>query len=530
MFLDTQFLVSLVTCKINGKVYAENVMVYPHPLWATSPVRNQLLCFGLSAVSNGSFRCRGQSCTDFICSAQPWRFSLCADIFLINVTRHLFFCLSPMTCPSVEAPQKVIDFATELPRAVMNHDTLELVSGTFFLGDSSYGSKLFIRPCYRELSELLLLGASSDTMRNIVVTGTPGIGKSVFGFYLLYLLRRQGKTVVYDSKGDWYRFSDEGVAKGELSDFKKKRYLDNDEDNWCLSDPESRPYEGFTGTTVVLVSPKAVRVHEFMKQEGSCRCFMPVWSLDELFECQRAVFPHVPKTDVRKRFGKVGGVARAVFNVKKLQEVCRRMQTAASNMDLSVLQQILSRGLGDVDQVSTDRSGDALLHLMPVPGTGFEEFSVNFASEYAHDLTTGELPKKEFAALAGFVRAAFTNDELGAKVVAERAAGFEIIAHKTIVGADEQQLFDMRILSSANSSTESELEGDSVRFNFLKEESFEGNSFPETLVTGTYYRPGSKTFPAIDSFGVSSGSETLWFFQMKSAGLPPKTGDKAVKW
>lgn len=40
-----------------------------------------------------------------------------------------------------------------------------------------------------------------DACKNIVVTGAPGIGKSVFGFDLVYLPRCEGKTVVVKLKG-----------------------------------------------------------------------------------------------------------------------------------------------------------------------------------------------------------------------------------------------------------------------------------------------------------------------------------------
>ncbi|CAM9517557.1 unnamed protein product [Ectocarpus sp. 12 AP-2014] len=391
---------------------------------------------------------------------------------------------------------------------------------------------MFIRPCYKNLSKLILEGVTDGTMEKIVVTGTPGIGKSEFGFYLMHLLRCRGKTVVLERKDRWYRFSDEGVIKGNILDFTRAGYLDEDDtsNTWYLSDPKSEPEE-FSGLpTVVLVSPRTGRVKEFLKQPDSRRFYMPPWSLDELLDCQQAVFPHVRETDVRERYGEVGGVARAVFDAIKFQRLCGNMRGAAKNMDLNLLQQILSSRGDEVEQISTDKSGDALFHMLPIPATGFEDFVVDFASEFAHNVTLRELPKKEIASLASFVRAAFANDELGDKVIAERAAGFETVAHKTIGGASKQQQFDMRILSSPNSSTESVLEGNELRLSFGKEKSFEGNSFPDTLVAGTYYRPGSSTFASTDSFGVDSGSKTLWFFQVNSAGLPPKRGAKAVKW
>ena len=452
--------------------------------------------------------------------------------------RNCFFSVGPNThssaaphydCLPVAVPKPLADFGAVLTRAVVTENTLELADGTFFLGEPRLRSKLYIRPCYKYLSKLILEGVINGMTDKIVVTGTPGIGKSEFGFYLMHLLRCRGKTVVLERKGAWYRFSDEGVTQGYHVDFGRAGYL-QDTNTWFLSDPEDKPKEILGLPTVVLVSPRTSRVNEFMKQPDSFRFYMPVWSLEELFECQRAVFPHVPETDVRERFGKVGGVARAVFHANRLEELCAKMQTAASNMDLNLMQQILSRRRGDPDQLSTDKSGDTLLHMTVVPETDFKEFKVDFASEYAHNLTLAEIPKKEFAVLASFVRSAFANDELGTKVGAHRAEAFEILAHETIGGAGKQQGFDMRILSSANSSTESVLEGDDWMFSFSEQKSFEGKSLPDTVVTGTYYRPLIQNFPAIDSFGVDSGSKTLWLFQMKSAGLPPRTGGKAVKW
>ena len=158
--------------------------------------------------------------------------------------------------------------------------------------------------------------------------------------------------------------------------------------------------------------------------------------------------------------------------------------------------------------------------MFPVPDKGFEEVNIDFTSKYARDLIAEELPKKEFTALKSRVKAATADDEFGAKVVSESAGQFETVAHKTTIGgAAGQTEFSMRILTSANNITESEFEGNCWRFNFSKEKSFKGKRFPDTLETGTYYTPENKNFAAIDSFGVESGSNTLWFFQGKSRGL-----------
>lgn len=56
--------------------------------------------------------------------------------------------------------------------------------------------------------------------------------------------------------------------------------------------------------------------------------------------------------------------------------------------------------------------------------------------------------------------------------------------------------------------------------NFTRIKEFGGEAFPRTsLRRGTYYRPTSQTFRAVDSFFVDRSTGTLYFFQMKSAGV-----------
>ena len=154
--------------------------------------------------------------------APPWRYLVYRSFsstssaefsYQCHLTFNLFLPTPLYDCLPVEAGKNVTDFGAALTEAVVTNNTLELADGTFFVGEAKLGSKLFIRPCYKELSELVLDGASCGTFSDIVVTGTPRIGKSMFGFYLLYLLRCRGKNVVFEVKGDWYRFSDAGVGK-----------------------------------------------------------------------------------------------------------------------------------------------------------------------------------------------------------------------------------------------------------------------------------------------------------------------------
>ncbi|CAM9627633.1 unnamed protein product [Ectocarpus sp. 13 AM-2016] len=283
--------------------------------------------------------------------------------------------------PSVEAANRLTDFGAALPGAVVTNNTLELANDTFFLGIPSLGSKLFIRPCYKDLAKLILGGDSS----NIAVTGTPGIGKSMFGYYLLYLLRCQGKTVVFQVKRAWYRFSDAGVIKGDFIDFSHAgfRSCGYEYDSWFLCDPDDRPCEMLPGTTVVWASPKKYTVHEFMKQAKSIQYFMPVWSQDELLECQRAVFSHVEGIDVERAFGVVGGVAGAVFDEEKLRQIKEGMETYVVGVDAPLLRAAdwLPWAQDFVDDV-----GEALFHVFPGVKNTYEDYTVRAGSDFAKEL------------------------------------------------------------------------------------------------------------------------------------------------
>src|SRR5690554_4648640 len=77
-------------------------------------------------------------------------------------------------------------------RKHFENDSL-VVDDAFFLGEDSLGHKLYVRNCYDEISQEI-----ADAQRAIV-TGTPGIGKSTFGF-LLCALASMGQGASADTR------------------------------------------------------------------------------------------------------------------------------------------------------------------------------------------------------------------------------------------------------------------------------------------------------------------------------------------
>jgi hypothetical protein len=85
-------------------------------------------------------------------------------------------------------------------------------------------NKIFVRQCYSELYDII---QSSATVGGFVITGTPGIGKSVCSLYFLYKLVSCGKTVVFHKEDIIYRYlPGEAVKIGSRLEFKVAGYFE----------------------------------------------------------------------------------------------------------------------------------------------------------------------------------------------------------------------------------------------------------------------------------------------------------------
>ena len=62
-----------------------------------------------------------------------------------------------------------------------------LVFNVLIMGSKSLGYRLLVRQCYKELVAIISTGGS------FVLTGNPGIGKSMFAIYLIWYLLQNGK-------------------------------------------------------------------------------------------------------------------------------------------------------------------------------------------------------------------------------------------------------------------------------------------------------------------------------------------------
>jgi hypothetical protein len=170
---------------------------------------------------------------------------------------------------------------------------------------------LYIRESYQEIASRMESG-----IKKAIITGTPGIGKSLFLIYLLWKLVKDEKRVLfiyhphniyYNGKGDVY-ILDRIPVSGDVSFW--------NDTLWCLFDAKGKygadlsrfPWE--LCPFVVSMSPRREMVNDFKKPPDPLDFFMPLWTETEL-EAIAPLFPNA--TEWRERFEFLGGIPRLVL-------------------------------------------------------------------------------------------------------------------------------------------------------------------------------------------------------------------------
>ncbi|KAE9358081.1 hypothetical protein PF008_g2824 [Phytophthora fragariae] len=109
-----------------------------------------------------------------------------------------------------------------VPTEVEADAVIALPEGTFLLGDSTLGSRIYVRRCYPQLWKVCwkMIHDKVTKTPHLVILGNPGIGKTFFGYIILLHLARAGATVVYESGGSKKRllFSRDMVVQGSQQD------------------------------------------------------------------------------------------------------------------------------------------------------------------------------------------------------------------------------------------------------------------------------------------------------------------------
>lgn len=105
----------------------------------------------------------------------------------------------------IPASKALHDFWNALTTVEMKGDLLEFPEGIYVLGMRDLGSRIMMRKVYEQLLEIAE-DLHKDGCNKLIVTGTPGTGKSWWLIFVLRQAAQRGLTVVLQHKGLNARF------------------------------------------------------------------------------------------------------------------------------------------------------------------------------------------------------------------------------------------------------------------------------------------------------------------------------------
>ncbi|KAL3779742.1 hypothetical protein HJC23_001993 [Cyclotella cryptica] len=247
---------------------------------------------------------------------------------------------------------------------------------------STHLNTLYIRECYRTIASRIL---PVKGIHKAIITGTPGIGKSLFLIYLLWRLVKEGKRVlfIYDSINIYFD-GNGGVFSWDITRWPWYEHLFWNDTLWCLFNAKSKT-ESDLGrfpvglfTFIVSTTPRDEMVNDFKKPHPVPQVFyMPTWTEAEL-EKIAPLFPAV-KNEWRGRLTILGGIPRDVLEITT--------QTPTSILEAACYKCSLEDCLKNISITSriTEKAAvHSLVHMSSIPP--FTESSLCCASPTALDI------------------------------------------------------------------------------------------------------------------------------------------------
>ncbi|CAG8688296.1 16218_t:CDS:2, partial [Funneliformis mosseae] len=343
--------------------------------------------------------------------------------------------------------------------------------GERFLGKENGPSAVFIRKCYLDLQ------VSVFRRNKIRITGNPGIGKTYFGYYLLYLLALQNQTIVYDNANETKPIVFEG-ENAEYNDNIHPYLLKSSV--WYIVD--GKEPSDVDAKTILICSPKKSHYEHFDKYSGSTSRFMPIWKWSEIDTC-RKIYKNIKKKQAVYLFRRWGGIPRFVLENANDITHQNRLEEAISCVKENIFDYVGESVVG-ADDIS-----HKIAHIHPDQDDNepYTRVTVRFASDYLRQRVTDQFEARIREKLVSQIRAGTGSSLLG--------ISFEYISHKILRKGGP---FDIRPLDSYEDPNYNDLsavvnlppQDKILRFNKKSIDSIEQRKF---------YQPKEKNFPSVDS-------------------------------
>jgi hypothetical protein len=268
-----------------------------------------------------------------------------------------------------------------------------IYSATEFDGWLSFGqhkipptdlNRLHIRESYRTIACNIKPG--NNGRHKVIVTGTPGIGKSLFLYYLLWkMVVKEGKRVlmIYHPLNIYYD------GKGGIFEIKRGQFPYNgdvsfwNDSLWCLFDAKGKNEADLHQLSydfcnfILSTSPRREIVNDFKKPPVPQYFYMPPWTKSEM-ESISSLFPNMTNTEWHERFEILGGIPQYVFE-DTIKQPTQILEVACKNCSLEDCIKYI--GLDSELSEKSKKIIHSLIHMTSCPP--FTEPSVCYASQAA---------------------------------------------------------------------------------------------------------------------------------------------------
>ncbi|GBB85990.1 hypothetical protein RclHR1_12420004 [Rhizophagus clarus] len=279
---------------------------------------------------------------------------------------------------------KIVNEVNRFWRALKNASHgrfLRLTENTQFLGKANGSSALLIRNCYRDLQNVIF----NDKINKLRISGNPGIGKTYFGYYLLYLLATRNATIVYDNYTELDPIVFEGGKDAFIGNREMIRTYLQHPSVWYIVD--GKEPKSVNAKTILICSPNIDHYKHFDYHEGN----------------------NVKRELAEELFFKWGGIPQYILKIAndkthqdKLEEAIRSCKTdifdsndvssiertATSHMIIHIHVNLPAKDDDELDEDDLSQYTAEQLQLDLKGNTSYVETTLGFASNYVGERVT----------------------------------------------------------------------------------------------------------------------------------------------
>jgi hypothetical protein len=258
-----------------------------------------------------------------------------------------------------------------------------------------------------------VLAKFNEPKGEVLIAGTRGIGKSVFGLLMALQLSDSGKVVIYEHKKEKMLIIGQHPTPDQLAAltdcfrmFNFEEVFDegvyvfgtaatqNDLFNSLLQetalshvqdlgdDTKAEITRSGAGRKLILSSPNNTELRKQHNNVGLLILFMPRWSLEELEEARKASFPEVTEAELAESYELFGGIPRMVLEMSE-DERMSNFRLQVGEVKIADLTEIFRKG--SYIELPSQKTTSVLVHVIPrvneAKTVDYTKFQCVFASE-----------------------------------------------------------------------------------------------------------------------------------------------------